>query len=665
MLALLAAAVTLGEWRGWPLLAGPLAGTLSARLGRPVTLDRDAAGTPFSLRFVGGIRLQAGRLHVAAPAWSRQPHTLLAEDLCLELRYIDLWRALRGQRLRIARLEARSLDVNAERLADGRASWQFGAPSAPGAPPQLPALGQLQIGGGALHWRDAPLSIDVQAQLARIDAAAPGVKLGAWGRYQHLPVRVGFAAVPGTPPGSGMALALDAVVGRATLLFEGSSSDPLSLAGLTGRYTIAGPSLAAVGRPVGLTLPTTGAFSARGRVVRHDHVWQTAVEEATVGASTLSGDFAYDAGRAVPLLSGQLRGQRLLLADLGPAVGTTPATTPSPEVPATVRVRHHHQVLPNRPFDLAALRAMDADVAIAIDELDLNTRFLEPLKPLRARLQLRGGVLGLDEIDARTGQGTLAGHIGLDGRGSQAEWSADLRWADVQLEHWVQQARAPGLPPYVAGKLAGRATLKGHGLSTGEILGTLEGELRSELRQGALSQLGVVAAGLDLAGGMGTLLRGDNALPVSCGVADMVASGGVLRPRLVLLETSVSAIWVEGTISLATEALDLRVLVSPKDFSLLSLRSPLHLGGTFAQPEVSLAKAALARKIGGAVLLGLLNPLAALAPLFDTGDRDAAARGAAGCRDLVLRHAAALKALPALNAASTPAAAASSPAPRR
>ncbi len=665
MLVLLAGAVALGEWRGWPLLAGPLAGTLSARLGRAVTLDTDAAGVPFSLRFIGGIRLQAGRLHIAAPAWSQQPHTLLAQDLRLELHYIDLWRALRGQRLRIARLKARSLDVNAERLADGRASWQFGAPAAPaapGEPAQLPALGQLHIGGGALRWLDAPLAIDVRAQLAPVDTAVPGFKLGAWGRYQHFPVRVGFAAVPGTAQGSGMALALDAVVGRATLRFQGSSIDPLSLAGLTGRYTVAGPSLAAVGRPVGLTLPTTGAFHAQGSVVRRDHVWQTAVEQATVGNSTLSGDFAYDAGRAVPLLTGQLRGKRLLLADLGPAVGTTPA---EPEAQATAPVRHRHQVLPNRPFDLAALRAMDADVAIDIDELDLNTRLLEPLKPLRARLQLRAGVLGLDEIDARTGHGSLGGHIGLDGRGTQAEWSADLRWTDVQLEHWVQQARAAGLPPYVAGRLAGRATLKGHGLSTGEILGTLEGELRSELRQGALSRLGVAAAGLDVAGGMGTLLRGDSALPVSCGVADMVASGGVLRPRLVLLETSVSAIWVEGTISLATEALDLRVLVSPKDFSLLSLRSPLHLGGTFAQPEVSLAKAVLARRIGGAVLLGLINPLAALAPLFDTGDRDAAARGAAGCRDLVLRHAAALRALPALSAASAPAAAASTPAPRR
>jgi uncharacterized protein involved in outer membrane biogenesis len=668
-LALFACALVLGEWQGWPILAGPLARAASARLGRPVTLEAGSDGsTHFAVRFIGGLRLQAARLRIAAPAWSAEPHMLLADDVELELRYVDLWRAWRGQRLRLARVQARALDASAERLADGRASWQFGASGPPlpaDAPPQLPALDALQIGGGVLRWRDAPLAIDVQAQLARVDTAAPGFKLGAFGRYQHQPVRVGFAAVPDAAPGTGMALALNATVGRAALQFQGRSSEHLSLAGLSGRYAIAGPSLAAVGRPVGLTLPTTGAFRARGSVMQQGALWQTTVDEATVGASTLSGDFAFDAAAAVPRLTGQLRGKRLLLVDLGPVVGTTPAGAGAP---AAAPVRHPHRVLPNRPFDLAALRAMDADVAIAIDEVDLNTRFLEPLRPLQARLQLSGGVLGLNDIDTRTGTGRLGGNLGLDGRGAQALWSADLLWADVQLEHWVQQKRAPGLPPYVAGRLAGRASLKGHGLSTGEILGTLEGELRSELRDGALSHLGVVAAGLDVAGGVGTLLRGDDALPVSCGVADMVASAGVLRPRLVLLETSVSAIWVDGTISLATEALDLSVRVSPKDFSLLSLRSPLHVGGSFAQPEVSLASAVLARKLGSAVLLGLVNPLAALAPLIDTGDRDAAARGAAGCRALAQRHAAALRALPALaalSAAPAPGAAASAPAPRR
>src|SRR6185369_7712834 len=57
----------------------------------------------------------------------------------------------------------------------------------------------------------------------------------------------------------------------------------------------------------------------------------------------------------------------------------------------------------------------------------------------------------------------------------------------------------------------------------------------------------------------------------------------------------------------------------PKDKSILALRGPLHAGGTFANPKIGLEKGPLARKIGASVLLGLLNPLAAIIPLIETG----------------------------------------------
>ena len=45
-----------------------------------------------------------------------QPHLLLARDVELRLRYIDLWRAWRGQPLRIEQLRASRLVTDLERL---------------------------------------------------------------------------------------------------------------------------------------------------------------------------------------------------------------------------------------------------------------------------------------------------------------------------------------------------------------------------------------------------------------------------------------------------------------------------------------------------------------------------------------------------------------------
>ena len=59
--------------------------------------------------------------------------------------------------------------------------------------------------------------------------------------------------------------------------------------------------------------------------------------------------------------------------------------------------------------------------------------------------------------------------------------------------------------------------------------------------------------------------------------------------------------------------------------------------GTFAQPVVSLEKGPLVKTLASSFLMALVNPLAALLPLIDRGDPDAAARGAAGCQNLMQR----------------------------
>ncbi|HZT55395.1 MAG TPA: AsmA family protein, partial [Burkholderiaceae bacterium] len=117
-------------------------------------------------------------------------------------------------------------------------------------------------------------------------------------------------------------------------------------------------------------------------------------------------------------------------------------------------------------------------------------------------------------------------------------------------------------------------------------------------------------------------------------------------PRVFVLDTRDSTIWVDGSISLATEALELRVVTTPKDFSPLALRTPVLVRGTFANPRVSVDKGKLGTRLGAAALLALVNPLAALIPLMDVGDSADAQRGADACRALSQR----IKAKPLLPA---------------
>lgn len=641
--AALALALCLGfavaESLGWPFLADPLQSQLRQRTERTLRLQATPAsdGVPaLRLHFWGGIRVQSPLLEISAPAWSRAPYLLSAQDVDVRLRYGDVWRAWQGQQLVVQAVSASQLTVYLERLADGRASWQLSTHS---STPQPPHVQTLAVRAGTLHYNDMPLALNLEAELtlgnaeptlSAVPAEPQQVLRGtAHGDFRKDAFQLRLQSTGALPweaeaaQGTPVAIKLAASVGRASLDFDGTAQDLLHLNGLNGAFRVQGPSLAAIGAPLRLTLPTTPPFQANGQLQRSGARWTLALQQARVGASQLSGAFAFDAAARPPRLSGTLKGTLLKLVDLAPAVGA-----PLPGDGTAPRTK----VLPTRPFDLAALRAMDADVQIAIEQVDANTRLLEPLRPFAAHLQLTAGVLTLTDIDARTAQGHLGGTLALDGQQDRAHWVAALHWDGVQLQRWLHQTRTAGMPPYVTGQLQGHATLQGSGRSTAEILSTLQGDIGATVEQGTLSHLLVEAGGLDLAESLGVYAEGDNALVLDCALADLAVAGGTLRPRLLVLDTSDSTIWVDGSVSLATEQLDLRAVVAPKDFSVLTLRAPLHIRGSLAHPAVSVEKGPLGLKMGSALLLGLLNPLAALLPLVDVGSRQDAKDNAASCR---------------------------------
>jgi uncharacterized protein involved in outer membrane biogenesis len=703
-LATLAAVVVvigICEAAGWPFLVSPVQHWLSSTLDRRVSFGDDE-GHRVRIGLIGSIRIEASQIEIGAPAWSQAPHMLLARDAKLKLGYLDLWRAWRGQPLHIAELEAGELDGALERLADGRASWQFGKKKTTDdseKPSALPSFGALRVGDGHLVYNDAILPAAVDARFALSDGSGPGaegpaggssassassargssatsfgaaasadapgivvragraassasavaepvslapgesgLRLNATGQYRKLPVLVDLrtAGVLGLfaegKEAHAQPLRLLASVGRAELSFEGSTTDPLHFAGLQGHFSVSGPSLAAVGDPLGVTLPTTPAFKTHGSLMKDGKVWKAVFDDASIGSSHLNGAFVYDQNRKVPLLSGRLGGSSLVLADLGPAVGTQTGST---DVQVNAKTAAGDRVIPDKRFDLPSLRAMDANVVVDIGMFDPGTTIIEPLRPVRGHILLADGVLTIADFEGTTAEGRLLGYVQLDGRGTEALWTADMRALGINLAQWLRLKRDKDLPPYVSGKLDALVKVKGAGRSTAEILASLEGDIRIHLRDAAVSHVAIEAAGLDIAQALGVIVKGDDALPILCNVADLDVVKGVAQPKVFVLNTKDSTVWIDGTVSLKTEAMDLRAVVSPKDFSPLTLRTPIHVKGMLGKPTVSLEVGKLAGKAGASALLALLNPLAAIIPFVDPGAKDAAKAAADQCTKLV------------------------------
>ena len=629
----IAAGLVCAERMGWPWLVKPVAGAVGELIGRRVEVG---GGERARLHLWGGVRFEAPSLAIGGPQGAPNTWLLRMEGGELGLSYPALWRMSQGAPIDIQRLRARRLEAWLTRPAGGQASWQMGgAEGKQGDVDEGDAtqawrdwrVQELELTQGVIHVDDEPLRVRGTLGVSVLPAGDQAWHWAATGEGEYLGQPAAFLVNSVSPWGwSGeRSLKLRASAGRARFAYQGAVGDQGKM--FSGRFDLSGPSLAAVGQAVGVTLPTTAAFRMSGDVRAHGDVTQVRVAQARIGRSQLSGRFVHDRGQQPPLLTGELRGSRLMLADLGPAVGVPASTAADAPEPRAQRV------LPDRPFNLPSLKAMNADVGVAIEEFDTGNAALQAMRDLRARVLLTAGVLKLDRLSTTLAQGRVAGQIELDARQEQrALLSLDLRVDGVEVAKWAKPLQRDGRPPYLAGVLSGHLKARGQGRSTAEMLGSIDGRADLVLQDGQVSHLGIELAGLDVMEGLFQWVRGDEILPIACAQLQWTAKGGVLRPDPVIVSTDDSTLWVDGQVSLKDETLDLRSRVAPKDFSLVALRTPVRLRGPWQDVDVQVLQTSTWARLIGAAALASVHPLAGLVPLVDGGQREAARVADLRCR---------------------------------
>lgn len=630
--------VALGEALAWPFLRLPAERLLAARLERQVIV-----GEGFGIRFIGPLRLRGDLLVVGAPPngpaftdKDGKPRDLVrAERFALSLPWSSLLRLARGsaEPLHVNSLEVARLDADLRRDADGRANWSFGKPESPDAEPSLPRFERLAVAAGRIGLDDARLRLAVDASLRTLEGSdvagtqTAGLEIAATGRYGDAPLSarvrsIGLLALAASDEREpAVPVTAELRIGDSELVLDGRGRDLLHLQSFNGAYRIKGKSLARVGDVLKVALPTTGAFSSAGTIVKDGAIWNVLVDRFAVGESLLHGRFRYDRGRQPPLLSGELGGARLDLPDLIPALGGRPR-----DAPKTPRDR----LLPRREFDIPALGFMNADVAARFDRFTLGTAWLEPMEPLKLRLVLRDKVLSLEGLQAHTARGDLRGRLALDARKHVPAWTIDLAWSGVDLERFVKardvaaRAKPAARPGYISGVLGGRARLQGRGRSMAAMLGSLDGNSQWWISNGRISRLLVELIGLDVAQSLGMIVGGDERLRLRCAVASLAVQNGVMRPDTMVLETDVTTTRATGAISLADERLALRFTAHPRNVSPLALRSPVRVEGSFADPDVILDPVSIGTRAAAAAALAAVTPVAALLALVDLGDPEKA-----------------------------------------
>jgi uncharacterized protein involved in outer membrane biogenesis len=616
LLALLAALVIAILFFPWDVLREPVNRYVSEKTGRKFEitrrLDVDLGWRRATVKFDG--------IEFANPSWARDPYLVKAERAEFDIR---LW-PLVSRRIEIPRLVLASPTVGLQMEADGRRTWAFGKDTSDAG--TAPTIGTIEVDGGAIDFLAKHLGVDIHADVSydtargalpvhyRIKGRYKGQPLTAQGRTGNV-MQINAAGAPPFP------LEIDAAAGQTKLKAGGTVGSLADLDGIDAKFDIRGQTLGALFPLLGIALPQTSPYAVRGNLSKRGSLWEAKALQGKLGLSDIAGDMRFDQATQVPYLAGELRSKVMDMDDLGPLIGLPPtartaATVEGVAPPPTVTQvkRPGGKVLPTAPLDFERLRAMNADVKYMAERIR-NVRDV-PLDSGSVQVKLKDGVLTLDPLLLGVAGGKLGGAIRIDGSKNPADIRAALDVRAMQLARLFPKLETTGNS---LGRLDGRINLSGSGSTVANWLGGASGDVAVLAGRGQFGNLLPVFA--TLVGGdiLKFLLRGDRDVELRCAAVAFDVNKGLATGRTLMVDTTNALFTATGQANFATEGLDFVVHQEPKSKSLLSIRTPLVVSGSFGDPKGGLQVGPLAGRGLAALALGAVNPLLALAATIETG----------------------------------------------
>lgn len=620
LLGLVVALVLFVAFFPWDVLREPVNRYVSERTGRKFEITRKLDVKP-------GLHLATVELdgvEFANPEWARDPYLLRADRAEFEIAY---WRLLFGK-LVLPRLKLSSPAIGLQLEEDGRRTWALSKDSSDTS--TVPSIGFVQVDGGTLNFLAKHQELDLHAEFTYDNSSGDmPLQYAIKGLLHRQPLRgngrTGDVLQLNSGARTPFPIEIDLRAGTAHLIAKGTVAELASLDGLDAQVDMRGQNLGNLYPVLGIALPQTPPYAIKGNLRKNGDLWALRTLAGRLGLSDIAGDMQFDKGQKVPHLGGVLRSRVLDMDDLGPLIGLAPTersaravegVTPPPTIAQTKQGRPdpNRKVLPDSPLDFERLRAMNADVKYVADRID-NVRQL-PLDKGSVQVTLKDGVLTLDPLDLGVAGGKVAGKVRIDATQNPADIRAALEVRSMQLERLIPKADKLKSS---FGKLNGRINLSGRGNSVAGWLGGASGDVAAMTGRGQMSNLLLEVFGLDGGEIIKFLLEGDREVTLRCAALAFDVSKGTMHGRNLLLDTSDTIFNGTGDISLADETMNIVMRPQPKDKSILSVRTPLLIRGTFASPKVGIEATPLAARGAAALALGAINPLLALAATLETG----------------------------------------------
>jgi len=649
----------------WNRLRPTINSKVSAAIDRPFAINGDLDlhwGAP------------PGAIGLAA--WIPSPH-LVAHDITLgnpktiddaprmaHLARVDAWLAplgLLSHSVHLPRIALVRPDATLIRHADGDNNWTFDlGGSSDDASTQPSAweveVDQIYLDKATVTLKDAVSDADItlavkplgdaiafeqiagkrtadDSDLAQ-SAGQPGDFVFGWtidGRYKDEPL-TGSGKLGGMLSMESAAhpfpVQADVRSGGTRVQVAGSIIKPMNFGGAELDVKFSGPSLDRLHRLTGITLPATPSYETDGHVsarFQGDDGARFAYKDfnGRIGESDIHGSLTYTLDDPRPSLTGAVISNQLRFADLSPLIGAD--SSKHQEQRGVASKQPPGKVLPVEPFKTEQWKTMDADVKFTARRIvpaktdsqgdDNNDKQKSlPFSDIYAHVVLEDGDILIDPLRFGVADGNLNTTLRLEGSRSPMAVRMDLHARGLELDKILPKVEALDSS---LGQINGDATLSGTGNSVAAIMGDANGRVTVLIDQGQISRNLMELAGLNVGNYLVGKLFGDKPTAINCAAADIRISNGVAKPNVFVFDTKDAVINITGDTHFKTEQLDFTITPKSKGIRLLTLRTPLVVNGTYADPSPGVKPGPLIARGAAAVILGVVGtPAASLLALI-------------------------------------------------
>ena len=592
-LLLLVTAVYFFDWN----IARPyIARTVTSSTGRSFAINGD-----LEVRLSLWPRIIANDVVMGNAEWSKDP--IMAEIKRADFR-IDILKLLVGH-LVLPEISLSEFKLVLEVNKDGAPNWVFGQRD---KQREFPSIAALAIDRGTLTFRDPTINTDLTLEVNTLAASKDDpesmVELTGTGQFKGMKTKLharGGALLELRSTNQPYPIKVTATLGTTKASADGVLIDPLHLNGQEFNFQLEGSDLALLYTIVGVPMPPTPAYNLAGFLSHSGDVWTFTRLKGMVGKSDLAGDFSVDSGKVPQQITADLVSHSLDMKDLAGIIGANNVIQPS------------DKVLPTEPFNLDKLRAANADVRFKATKIITEKL---PIEKMNVHLVVKDGTLKLAPLKFEIAGGNLVMEITMDGRKSHMVTHADITAKGLRLDQLFPASKVN----VGAGTMGGRAKLDASGDSLAKMMGTANGEVALIMDGGTVSELLLRLSNLDIANSILVLLGGDKQIPIRCMVANFNAVEGDFKVQDMVLDTPKVNITGEGNVNFGDESLHLKLVSKAK--SLISLRGPILVTGTFKKPSVRPDMRKVAARGGIAAGLGVITGgIGALIPLLELGKK--------------------------------------------